>query len=111
MGAGMTPTPEPLNPKCLANCLWAVLIARIRAALPLLCSICAGQMRIVAFITDSADIRHLQEPIGVQAKPLHIAPARGSPLWEGCEARQVQPNWDEATQPAPAFEAGQRGSW
>jgi len=43
--------------------LWAVLIARIYEVLPLLGPICGGQMRIIAFITHSADIRQI---------PLHI---------------------------------------
>jgi hypothetical protein len=44
-------------PKRLAaHYLWAVLIARIYEVFPLLCPICGGQMRIIAFITHSADI-------------------------------------------------------
>jgi len=37
----------------------AVLIARIYEVFPLLCPLCGGQMRIIAFITHSADIRHI----------------------------------------------------
>jgi hypothetical protein len=32
-------------------------MARIYEVFPLLCPICGGQMRIIAFITHSADIR------------------------------------------------------
>jgi hypothetical protein len=39
--------------------LWAALIARIYEVLPLLCPNCGGQMRIIGFITYSADIRHI----------------------------------------------------
>jgi hypothetical protein len=59
-GNAATPTPEPeARPKRAAHYLWAVLIARIYEAFPLLCPMCGGQMRIIAFITHSAEIRHI----------------------------------------------------
>jgi hypothetical protein len=70
-------------------------------------------MCIIAFITHSADICQILEHIGVDAEPPHITPARGPPLWDGCDDTQmgdgvegadVEPNWDEAAQPAPDFE-------
>ena len=36
-----------------------MLITRIYEVFPLLCPICGGQMRIIAFITHSAEIRHI----------------------------------------------------
>jgi hypothetical protein len=42
-------------------------------------------MRVIAFITYSADIRHLLAHIGAQTEPPRIAPARGPPLWGGCD--------------------------
>jgi hypothetical protein len=36
-----------------------VLIARICEVLLLLCPVCGGQMRVIAFINYSADMRHL----------------------------------------------------
>ena len=36
-------------------------MARIYEVIPLLCPLCGGQMRIIAFITHSADIRHILE--------------------------------------------------
>jgi Putative transposase len=106
---GNVPTqsePAPLS-RSAAQYLWAVLIARIYEVFPLLCPLCGGQMRIIAFITHSADIRHMLSHIGVQYEPRNIAPARGPPLWEGCDAQkgegaQVEPDWDLAAQPAPA---------
>jgi hypothetical protein len=75
------PTPEPVQPKrAPAHYLWAVLIARIYEVFPLRCPMCGGPMRIIAFITHSADTRHILEHIGVQSQPPHIAPARGPPL-------------------------------
>jgi hypothetical protein len=84
--AGVPTKPEPIQPvpsKRSAHILWAALIARIYAVLPLLCPICAGQMRVIAFITHSADIRQILEHIGAETEPPRIAPARGPPLWDG----------------------------
>ena len=85
-GAGKdAPAPEtepaqPVQPKRPAHYLWAVLIARIYEVFPLLCPICGGQMRIISFITHSADICQILEHIGVDAEPPRITPARGPPL-------------------------------
>ena len=74
-------------------------------------------MRIIAFITHSADIRHILEHIVVETEPPRITPARGPPLWDGCDDAQmgegvdVEPDWDEAIQAAPDFEVDQRVSW
>jgi hypothetical protein len=111
---------QPVSAKRPAHYLWAVLIARIYEVFPLLCPICGGQMRIIASITYSADIRQILEHIWVDAEPPRITPARGPPLWDGCDDTQmgdgfegadVEPNWDEAVQPAPDFEVDQRVSW
>ncbi len=82
------PTPAPTAPtKRPAHYLWAVLIARIYEAFPLLCPMCGGQMRIIAFITHSADIRQILDHIGVESEPPHITPARGPPLWKAATRR------------------------
>ena len=80
MGSPIAPTPELAPPKRAAHYLWAVLIARIYEVFPLLCPICGGQMRIIAFITHSADIRQILEHVGANSEPPRIAPARGPPL-------------------------------
>ncbi|MFO0105671.1 MAG: IS91 family transposase, partial [Burkholderiales bacterium] len=54
--------------------------------------------------------------IGVDVEPPRITPARGPPLWDGCDAPmgegvEVEPDWDEAAQPVPDFEVDQRISW
>jgi len=110
-------TPEPAAPpKRPAHYLWAVLIARIYEVFPLLCPMCGGQMRIIAFITHSVDIRQILEHIGADSEPPHITPARGPPLWDDCDAQvddgvQGDPGWDLAAQPAPDHEVDQRVSW
>ena len=93
-----------------------MLIARICEVFPLVCPVYGGQMRIIAFITCSADIRQILNHIGVDAEPPSITPARGPPLWDGCDAQigegvELEPDWDEAAQLAPDFEADQRVSW
>lgn len=70
-------------------------------------------MRIIAFITHSADTRKMLDHIGVPAAPPCISSARGSPQWEDCDAQagegaQVEPDWDLAAQPAPDYEVDQR---
>ncbi len=81
---------------------------------------CGGQMRLIAFITHSADIRQILDHIGVDSQPPHITPARGPPLWDECDAQvgagsQIEPNWatdwDGVAQPAPDYEVDQRINW
>ena len=58
VGVPSQPKPtRPVPPKHPAHYLWSVLMARIYEVFPLVCPICGGQMRIIAFITYSADIR------------------------------------------------------
>lgn len=73
-------------------------------------------MRIISFITHSADIRHILDHIGADSELPHIAPARGPPLWDGCDAQagegiETWSGWDESAQPAPDFEVDQRVNW
>jgi hypothetical protein len=115
--------PQPAQPETVppkrspSHYLWAVLIARIYEVLPLLCPVCGGQMRLIAFITHSADIRQILEHIGVDSEPPHITPARGPPLWDDCgdaqmgEGVEVEADWDLAAQPAPDYEVDQRINW
>jgi hypothetical protein len=107
----------PVSPKrSPAHYLCAALIARIYEVFPLLCPICGGQMRIIAFITHSADIRQILDHIGVQAEPPCISPPRGPPLWDECDAPvgegiEGEPDWELAGQPGPDYEIDQRVNW
>ena len=70
LGNAMPPTPEPVPFKrSPAHDLWTVSIARIHEVCPLVFPLCGGQMRRIAFITHSADIRHLLNRIGVDCAP------------------------------------------
>lgn len=117
LGHAIPPTPEPAPPKrAPAHYLWAVLIARIYEVLPLLCPMCGGQMRLIAFITEGTQIRRILDHIGVDSEPPQISPARGPPLWDDCDAHagegiEVEPDWDLAAQPAPDYEVDQRVNW
>jgi hypothetical protein len=116
LGNALPTTPAPLQPKRSALYLWAVLLARIYEVFPLLCPLCGGQMRLIAFITHSADIRQILKHIGADSEPPQIAPARGPPLWDECDAQVGQgaggePDWDMAAQPVPDYEVDQRVNW
>jgi hypothetical protein len=107
---------RPHQAGCQARKHKAVLIAPIYEVFPLLCPICGGHMRIIAFITQSADIRQILDHIGVESEPPKISPARGPPLWGDCDAQQgegsqIGPDWDLAAQPAPDYEMDQRITW
>jgi hypothetical protein len=112
---------EPVPSKRPAHYLWAVLIARIYEVFPLLCPICGGQMRLIAFITEGVQIRKILDHIGVDSEPPHISPARGPPLWDDCgdaqtdDGAHIEPDWatdwDGAAQAAPDCEVDQRISW
>jgi hypothetical protein len=71
-----------MSPKRPAHCLWAVLIARIYEVFPLRRPLCGEQMRIIAFITYSADIGQILEHVGAETEPPRITPARGPSLWD-----------------------------
>ena len=94
-----------------------MLIARIYEVFPLLCPLCGGQMRLIAFITEGVQIRRILDQIGVDSEPPQISPARGPPLWDDGgdaatdEGVHIEPDWDLAAQPAPDFEVDQRVSW
>ena len=54
--------------------------------------------------------------IGAETEPPQIAPARGPPLWDGCDVPMddgvdVEPHWDDTAQPAPDFDIDQRINW
>jgi len=92
-------------------------IVRIYEVFPLLCPMCGGQMRIIAFITFSADIQKILEHIGVEPEAPRITPARGPPLWDECGAQETGegiealPDWDLANQSPPEFPDDQRTDW
>jgi hypothetical protein len=115
-GAGATRLAMPANTVPLspvpkrspAQYLWAALIARIYEVFPLLCPLCGGQMRNIAFITHSADIRQILHHIGVESEPPSLSPARAPPLWDGCEA-DAQRGEDAHIEPDGDLDSNARG--
>jgi len=83
-----------------------MLIARIYETFPLSCGQCGPEMRIVAFVTDTALVTRILAHIGESTKPPVHSPARGSPAWE--EAFDQTPVFDPvAPVPEPDFELDQ----
>jgi hypothetical protein len=113
------PSGDRRGPKADELTLTPLELIRGIAALvpPPLCPICSGQMRIIAFITHSSDIRKILDHIEVDSQQPHISAARGPQLWEDSgdaqigEGVEVQPDWDLAGQPAPDYEVDQRVNW
>ena len=60
--------------------LWAVLLAHIYEILPLRCTLCGGEMRIIAFITEAPAVNAILGHLGEPTSPPEVARARGPPL-------------------------------
>jgi hypothetical protein len=78
-------------------------------ALPLRCSLCGAQMRLIAFVTAPPAVKTILAHLGEPTTPPEVARARGPPLWE--QAPEPMGNWDEAPAPVPEFVFDQRVSW
>ena len=74
-------------------------------------------MRIIAFITFSADIQRYWITSESRRKLPRIAPARGPPLWDDCGVQEVgegveaEPDCDLANQSPPDYPDDQRTAW
>ena len=85
-GAGLPPPDiaQPESESAQSRCspahyLWAARTARIYEVFPLTCPLCVGQMRIIAFITDGAEVRKFLEHIGVDSPgPAHYSGTRAA---------------------------------
>ncbi len=58
---------------------WAMLLARIYEALPLVCPRCGSAMRIIAFITNASDVKRILDHIGEASEPPPLSPSRAPP--------------------------------
>ena len=96
MSSALPSQSEPVLPKRAAHYLWAVLIARIYEVFPLLCPLCGGHMRIIAFITHSADIRHILDHIGADSEP----PASPRRAGHRCGMTVVMRRWMTGRKPS-----------
>ena len=77
-------------------------------------------MRIIAFITEGVQIRRILKHMGVDTQAPRIAPARGPPLRDECDAQgaegagegaRIELDWDESAQTAPGDALDQRTDW
>ncbi|MDD5268541.1 MAG: transposase [Methylococcales bacterium] len=91
--------------------LWAMLIARIYEVLPLVCPQCGGELKIVAFLTETVPIQRILIHIGEPATPPRIDPARAPPDWPNADIDKTAPNESETAEPIPEFEFDQTMSW
>jgi hypothetical protein len=76
-----------------------MLLAPLFEDLPPVCLQCAADVRIVAFVTETAPVQ-----------PPPIAPARGPPAWDDRRADPV-PAWDALAQPGPEQLLDQQVQW
>jgi len=115
LGDAAADDPPPDGWRSPARYLWAMLLARIYEVFPLQCPHCGAEMRIIAFITETAAVRGILEHIGEPPDPPRVASARGPPEWY--EDTGVVQNWDDesATQGdplvQPEYEYDQRVTW
>jgi hypothetical protein len=58
---------------------WAMLLARIYEALPLVCPRCGNSMRIIAFIMNASDVKRILEHVGEASEPPPVSPSRAPP--------------------------------
>jgi len=82
-----------------ARYLWAMLLARLFASLPLVCRNCGANLRIIAFITEAAPVEQILLALGEPPLPPPISLARGPPAWD--EAPEPAPDWDLVLSPSP----------
>ena len=69
---------EPVPPKrSPAHYPWAVLSARIYEVFPLVGPLCGGPMRLIAFVTQEAQVSKIVDHIGVDSQPPRSARQAG----------------------------------
>jgi len=90
--------------------IWAMLLAKIFEINPLLCPSCGGEMKIIAFVTETAPIRKILRHIGEREHAPAISPSRDPPIF--CtEIDQTQYGDDHAAKPITEYEFDQTLSW
>jgi hypothetical protein len=86
-----------------------MLIAQIYETFPLSCPQCGTEMRIMAFLPDTASVTWILAHLGEPTKAPVLSPARGPPAWETFDQTPV---FDPlAPAPEPAYEFDQTLTW
>ena len=105
------PTEVDSNKRFSSAYLWAMLIARIYEICPLVCPQCGGELKIVAFLTETDPIQRILIHIDEPTTPPRIAPARAPPDWLEADFDRMVLNDPEQAEPLPEFEFDQTVSW
>jgi hypothetical protein len=74
-----------------------MLLARLFASLPLVCPNGGADMRIIAFVTETAPVQRILLALGEPVEPPRISPARGPPAWDDPPA-DLGPDWEALAQ-------------
>ncbi len=86
--------------------LWAMLLGKIFEINPLLCPNCGGEMKIIAFVTDTEPIRKILRHIGERDYAPAISPSRDPPIL--CAEIDQTQYWDDhAAKPITEYEFDQ----
>ena len=96
-------------PRQTAHDLWALLLARIYAAFPLICPRGGGELRSSAFITAALIVQKILTQVGEPTSAPRLAKARGPPLWAMQDAATGET--DSQVQPEPDYPFDQRVAW
>ena len=70
--------------------LCGFFIVRIYAVFPLLCPHCGGEMRLIGFVNEGAEVKKILDYIVEPSTSPKISQARGPPLWDAGEAAQPE---------------------
>ncbi len=104
--------PKPASP---AAYLWAVLLARIYAVLPLICPVCGAERRLIAAVTEREPVQRILRHIGEPALPPPLSPARSPPEEQAFDGEQTaseaRGQSEVLFEPPPEFPFDQTVSW
>ena len=112
------PAPKtPAEPKRAspAAYLWAVLLARIYAVLPLICPECGSPMQLIAAVTEREPVQRILRHLGEPALPPPVSPARSPPEEQGFDwdlpAGEASDGREPTFEPPPEFQFDQTVNW
>ena len=106
-GVTSSPSSPEEKPRRPSVYLWAMLLARIYEAFPLVCPRCGGEVEIISVITEAPTVRAILTHIGEPAQAPPISPSRGPPAWEMFD----QTAEFDLLDPEAAFDFDQGVSW